>query len=241
MQLRGIEGVQTELIGRERELKQLQTALETVMREQQSRMITVVGEAGIGKSCLMHQFQNWMDLLPQSIRLLGGRATSDMPGLPFGLMRDALYSRFEIQENDPPNVAREKFENGVHNLWAAGESQSPEADEQPQILAHFIGHLIGFDCSQSTGLKEIIHDPNQIRQRAFYHLGRFFSAISRGTAAGGNSSPCRAALLVAEDIHWADDGSLDLLDYLARSCAKAPLLIVCLARTALFERIPSWG
>src|SRR5205807_8106793 len=46
---------------------------------------------------------------------------------------------------------------------------------------------------------------------------------------------------VAEDIHWSDDGSLDLWDYLARSCSNAPLLLVCLARPSLFERRPTWG
>src|SRR5258707_149083 len=55
------------------------------------------------------------------------------------------------------------------------------------------------------------------------------------------SSQTRAVLLVVEDIHWSDDGSLDLLDHLARTCKAVPLLILCLARPSLFERRPAWG
>jgi predicted ATPase/class 3 adenylate cyclase len=235
MQLRGIEGVRTEMIGRGAEMKQLQSALQSVMQQRQSQMITIVGEAGIGKSCLIQQFQNWFDLLPQSIRLFGGRATSEMGGIPFGLMRDVLYSRFEIQETDPPEMAREKLEKGFVSLLASGERKTAEGDEDPLVQAHFIGQLLGFDYSHSPHLRELTTDPNQIRQRAFHHLSRFFSVISQG------SPDVSAGVLVAEDIHWSDDGSLDLWEHLARTCSQAPLLMVCLARPALYERRPEWG
>src|SRR5205085_72170 len=52
---------------------------------------------------------------------------------------------------------------------------------------------------------------------------------------------CNATLLIAEDIHWSDDGSLDLIDHLARTCQEAPIMIVCLARPTLFERRAAWG
>ena len=240
-QLRGIEGVQTEMIGREPELKRLQSALEEVMQERQSQVITVVGEAGIGKSCLLHQFQSWVDLLPQSVRLFGGRAMPEMAGLPFGLMRDLFCSRFEIQESDPPELAREKLEKGLMGLGIAGLQEGSAADEDMLVQSHLIGQLLGFDFSQSPHLRDLGHDPNQVRERAFHDLSRFFSRMGDGAPVTDDPTSARAVLLVAEDIHWADDGSLDLLDYLARNCAAAPLLIVCLARPDLFERRPAWG
>jgi len=48
-------------------------------------------------------------------------------------------------------------------------------------------------------------------------------------------------VLLLEDIHWADDGALDLLAQVARAGRAAPLLLVFLARPELFERRPSWG
>ena len=47
-------------------------------------------------------------------------------------------------------------------------------------------------------------------------------------------------MLAFEDIHWADDGMLDAIEYLAQ-WVRAPLMIVCLARDELLDRRPGWG
>src|SRR5262249_59794524 len=51
-----------------------------------------------------------------------------------------------------------------------------------------------------------------------------------------SNSTISGAILYTEDIHWSDEGSLDLLVHLASACRNVPLLIVCLARPTLFER-----
>jgi predicted ATPase/class 3 adenylate cyclase len=240
-QLRGVEGVQTEMIGREAELKRLQSAMESVLEERISQVFTMVGEAGIGKSCLLREFQRWVELLPQTIRLFWGRATAEMRGLPFALVRDMFSARFEIQDNDPPAVAREKLERGLVDLLAAGGAALEDPGQEPVLQAHFIGHLLGLDYSASPFLRDILKDPDQIRRRAFSYLTHFFMATSQGSALASGRAPCQATMLVAEDIHCSDDASLDLLDHLARSCQHAPLLVICLARPTLFERRPAWG
>jgi tetratricopeptide (TPR) repeat protein len=47
-------------------------------------------------------------------------------------------------------------------------------------------------------------------------------------------------LFCVEDIHWADEGMLDLIEHLAR-WARGPVLMVCLARDELLDRRPGWG
>jgi class 3 adenylate cyclase len=47
-------------------------------------------------------------------------------------------------------------------------------------------------------------------------------------------------VLVLEDIHWADEGLLDFIEFLAR-WAEAPIMILCLARHELLERRPAWA
>jgi len=47
-------------------------------------------------------------------------------------------------------------------------------------------------------------------------------------------------VLAFEDIHWADHGMLDLIEYLAQ-WVRAPVLVLCLARDELLERRQSWG
>ena len=48
-------------------------------------------------------------------------------------------------------------------------------------------------------------------------------------------------VLVFEDIHWAEEPLLDLIEHLARSLRDAPVLIVALARPDLLDSRPSWG
>src|SRR4051794_38031441 len=48
-------------------------------------------------------------------------------------------------------------------------------------------------------------------------------------------------VLVFEDIHWAEDPLLELIEHLASWVRQAPLLIVCLARPELLDVRPGWG
>ena len=66
---------------------------------------------------------------------------------------------------------------------------------------------------------------------------RLFSAVRSVVEAVSHRRPL---VLAIEDIHWADEGMLDLIEYLAR-WVRGPLLLVCLARDELLERRPGWG
>jgi tetratricopeptide (TPR) repeat protein len=44
-----------------------------------------------------------------------------------------------------------------------------------------------------------------------------------------------------EDIHWADDRSLDVINNLVRENTDIPLFVLCMARPTLYERRPQWG
>jgi class 3 adenylate cyclase len=48
-------------------------------------------------------------------------------------------------------------------------------------------------------------------------------------------------VLVFEDIHWAEEPLLELIEHLATWVREAPLLIVCLARPELLDLRPAWG
>src|SRR5207253_9493773 len=48
-------------------------------------------------------------------------------------------------------------------------------------------------------------------------------------------------VLVFEDIHWAEEPLLELIEHLATWVREAPLLIVCLARPELLDLRPDWG
>lgn len=220
---RGIEGLETRTIGRDAELAQMQAATET-MRTGKTHLVSIVAEAGTGKSRLLYEFTNWLDLQPSSSFLFKGRATQEMAQLPYALIRDVFAFRFEIRDSDRAAVAREKLEAGLLGF-------ADPADADALVRAHFIGHLIGLDFSGSPHLQGVLGDARQIRDRAFHYICRFFDDVTRG----------RPTVLLLEDIHWADAGSLDLIEHLLRERPDLPLLIVALARPTLFEQRPRWG
>ena len=225
---RGVEGVETRMVGRQGELRHLMDALETASEDRELQIVTVFGDAGLGKSRLLYEFSNWQELLPEMWYVFNGRAGETTQGLPYALVRDVFSFRFQIQDSDSQEVAREKLERG---LVAMSGPQTPADAETAQMRAHFIGQLIGFDFSESKHLTGVMDDVRQLRDRAFRYAAEFFADASRR----------HPILLYLDDIHWADDGSLDFVDYLARHCASVPMFVLCLARPALLERRPAWG
>jgi serine/threonine protein kinase/predicted ATPase len=220
---RGVEGVETRMVGRQAELSRMRDALQTVNEDRELEAITIIGDAGLGKSRLLYEFSSEVELLGEPLQVFNGRASQRTRGLPFALVRDVFSLRFGINDSDPAEAARAKFERGMLDVFG-GE---PDA----LMRAHFVGHLAGLDFSASPHLAGIINDAKQVRGRAFHYAAEFFRRVAR-------ASP---VLLFLDDLHWADDGSLDFVDQLARECATAPLLVLCFARPELLERRPAWG
>ena len=220
---RGLEGIETRTIGREAELKQMQDAFEGTLSQRLTHLVTLIAEAGIGKSRALFEFGKWLDSLELPVQLFKGRAVQETSQIPFSLLRGILSSTFEIQENDRASVARQKLERGVRKY-------TPES-ETATLYAHFIGHLIGLDYSTSRHLKGILSDARQVRDLAFHYASEFIADIAHD----------QTVVIFLEDIHWADSGSLDFFDALMRKQPDLPLLIIGLTRSTLFEQRPDWG
>jgi len=219
----GVEGVETRMVGRETELKRLQDALLTAIEEGEGRVLTITGEAGVGKSRLLYEFQNWIELLPPpEVWFFQGRGKQDSQGLPFSLLRDVFAFRFQILDDDSGEQARRKIENGFCDVF--GE------DEEGLMKTHILGQLLGFDFSASPHLEGVLTDPEQLRNRGLMYLFQYFQVLSQ-------ESPI---VIFLEDIHWGDISSLDAVDYLGERITQQHLLIICAARPTLFERRPDW-
>lgn len=220
---RGVEGIETRTIGREEELAKMKLALEQTIEQRQLHLINIVAEAGTGKSRLLYEFTKWLDKQNQSMHLLKGRATQEIAQIPYALLRDIFSSSFGIQDHDSAAVARQKLERGI--LSYIGN------EEHATLYAHFIGHLIGLDYSTSPHLMGILGDAQQIRNLAFHYGTQFFAEITQE----------QTCVLLLEDIHWADRGSLDFFEHLMKTNPALPLLITGLTRSTLFEQYPDWG
>jgi len=224
---RGIEGVATRMIGRDAELEILQEAFRQLFVSRRLTAISVVADAGIGKSRLLCEFADWSDARPERFVLFRGRATPQTQGQPFGLLRDILARRFQIADDDSIEVARRKMVQGIVPLFL--DDDGPELAEGH---AHLLGHLIGIEWRESPHVKGILNDPRQIRNRAFHAAAQMF----RRTGAGEGWP----VVLQLEDLHWADNETLDFLAYLEEIDRDVPLLMLVFCRPTLFERKAAW-
>ena len=220
---RGVEGVTTQMVGRDAELARLIETFQTMADEGAMALVTVVGEPGIGKSRLGLEFTDWIELLPEPVRYFRARPQPYGNNVPFGMLRDLLAWRFEILDGDAQAAAKAKLAEGL----------APVLGDRAEEYTALIGQLIGLDFDDDPHIAGIAEDARQIRDRAFHALSQYFRLLHRQDEA--------PVLLLLDDLHWADEGSLDFINHLARTCADTALMAVCLTRATLYERRPLWG
>ncbi|MBE0408249.1 MAG: AAA family ATPase [Anaerolineales bacterium] len=222
---RGVEGVETQMVGRRAEFELLKDALQSAFEDKEGKVITILGDAGIGKSRLIYEFQNWLDILPQEkdVYFFKGRARPETQNQPYGLLRDIFAYRFQIYEGDSIRLVWKKI--------MAGIGDTVGIDETWVERAHLVGQLLGFDFRTSQIDEKVWEDAQLLRESGFEHIKEFFTQLSMG-------SPI---VIVLEDLQWSDDSSLDFINELANLTTNTPILVLCLTRPQIFERRPYWG
>ena len=216
---RGIEGLETPMVGRSAQLEQLQTTFHAVLTQRSARALTVVGEAGLGKSRLLAEFQQGLNL--NSCWLLLARAHPRSAVQPYGLLRDMLARQLQIGPDDSAAEARQKLVAGLAPLFIA-EGEAP---------AQLVGHLIGLDFSASSAVKDLLGDEQAFTQRAFEATALCLRRL-------GQSMP--VVVLVLDDLHWADAGTLAFMRYALQHNHDTPLLCLMLTRPTFFEQHADW-
>ncbi len=180
-----------------------------------ARLTTVVADAGAGKSRLLYEFLNWAELMPSRVYLFTGRALPSRQNAALGLFRDVVATRFDIHDSDPAAVVLRKLRDGF-----AGHLSPDEAD--------VVGHWMGFELSSSPAVQRLLGAQFAITARA--QLLAFFASLAV-------SAP---VVLALEDLHWADDESLDLIVDLVTHLREHRLFALGLTRPALLDRRPGF-
>jgi class 3 adenylate cyclase/tetratricopeptide (TPR) repeat protein len=216
------------LIGREDESALLLSLFERVGRESRPHLVTVIGQAGVGKSRLLRELAAQIGGRPEKPAFRVGHCPAYGAGLAYWALGEILRGQFELVDTDDSELAWAKLLRGVESVVSDAET-----DEPPERIAATIARPLGIEPpaeqAMATGVHEL-DDPQQIRDRLFSAVRSLVEAVSRQ----------RPVVIALEDIHWADEGMLDLIEYLAR-WVRGPALIVCMARDELLDRRPGWG
>jgi class 3 adenylate cyclase/tetratricopeptide (TPR) repeat protein len=221
LETRGIEGVATATVGRELELGRLDKLFADVVDDRSHLLVTVLGDAGIGKSRVIRDFEGHLANLPDGVWLLRGRASPATEQVPNGLLRAIFAERLDIQDSDDPETVAGKWHKGVAPLLGDGD----EGIGRAEALAAWLG----FPSGEGSWVETLRLDPEALQRRARQTVAELLDRISE-----------RAPVVVLlEDLHWADDSTLDWLE--SFDPKGIPLLTVASARPDLLERRPHWG
>ena len=109
MRPRGISGLQPVFVGRSGELAGLQRAYGRVVSSGQPHLVTVVGDAGVGKTRLVREFWRWLGEDPRRPLLRSGRCLSYGHGITYWPLGEVLKEHFGILDSDPPEVVAERI------------------------------------------------------------------------------------------------------------------------------------
>src|SRR5215213_7999714 len=213
----GLEAVRragAPFVGRQAELGLLKELFERTMAERTVRLVTVVGEPGVGKSRFVAELAAHVDDRPELVTWRQGRCLPYGDGITFWALGEIVKAEAGILDSDPPAQVQAKLQAVLATLV----SDPSEGEWLRARLAPLLG----------------IADPDAVkpeRAELFAAWRRFVEAIAAA----------RPLVLVVEDLHWADPAMLEFLQHLVERSDGLPLLILATARPELLERSPAWA
>ncbi|CAG0934972.1 adenylate cyclase 10 [Thermoflexales bacterium] len=213
--LRGLEGLHSSLVGRATEWEQLATALQR-LRSGRGQVVSIVGEAGLGKSRLAAELRAELptaDSAPShlGVRWFETRCVSFYESASYRSMQELIGQLIDLHSDDGGTAAWRKLRAAVEP-W-------PSADNAAASLP-YLAHFLGLPLSAVMQEKVRYLNAEALQRRTFIAL-RTLIEMQAQTA---------PVIFMLDDIHWMDQASLDLLEYLLPLTDVAPIMWLLLYR-----------
>jgi len=207
---------------------------QTGMLPARPSLLLVTGEAGVGKSRLLLEFNHLLDASQTQANILRARGLDQTCDVPFYLWRVAWMNYFGMREKDPPDKLRQQLLREVQKLWGNELSAITGVE-----TAHLLAHLLGIPWPDSKTLSGLLVDPPLLRQRLFELTRELLRRMC------GEQYTSKRTILIFDDLQFADSSSLSLLAWLLDpsvpgAAGSLPLLIVCAARPDFLKNHPRW-
>lgn len=207
------DALEAPFVGRDEELRLLKDLFHATEREGRSRLVSVIGPGGIGKSRLAWEFQKYGDGLVDNVWWHAGRSPAYGDGITFWALGEMVRRRAGLAEADDEATTRER-------VAASVRQHVPDEAEGRWVEAALLA-LLGV----GGGGAPIGSDQLFAAWRTFFERMAATSPV----------------VMVFEDLHHADTGLLDFIDHLMEWSRGVPITVITLARPELLERRPGWG
>jgi len=217
-QHRGTPMLRASLVGRERELDILMDAFARAAADRTGYLVTVLGNAGVGKSRLVGEVLARLGAR-DGIRVLRGRCPPYGSGITHWPLMDVVRQDAQIEASDDAGSAREKVGRRVAELLPA--------DARQAVVAR-ISLLLGLEDAGGAL-------PGVAPERIGVELSWGFRQYIEAVAA---QDP---VVVLIDDLQWAEPAAVEIIGELVDPPPEVPLLLVCMARPDLMERHPGWA
>ena len=196
-------GLTAPLVGRAAELDQLVAAFDRMQRGR-AQLVSLVGEAGTGKSRLIAELIARLEAEGRLAGTVVRRAACSSLGEPtYGIFGALFREAYQVDAEDSLAVARQKLAAGLQALGAR--------DQEAEAIAPVLSYVLGVEDAKPRDV-----EPEQL-QRQIVLAAR--ALVERRV----QKEPL---LIVVEDLHWADAASVDLLRNVVDHLADRPLMIL---------------
>ncbi|HEX4639534.1 MAG TPA: adenylate/guanylate cyclase domain-containing protein [Chthoniobacterales bacterium] len=212
---RGIEGLHTELVGRDSELDRIKAAVRE-LEAGRGGIVAIFGEAGVGKSRLMTEAR----AAAGNVVWAEGRALSYTARMSYWLARAVLADLLGMESDAAPEMI-------------AGYLRNALEAEQSFDAYPYIARLFELPLGEATEERVKFLSTEALQARILQSIHDYVRVRTKR----------QPLVLIWEDMHWADPSSLEVFESLLPLVANASLLLVCIARpddnpaTELLERI----
>ena len=209
---RGVEGVRAELIGREEEVARLADALAKA-RAGAGQTVTVIGEAGVGKSRLLAEARRAAQELDADGQCLWleGRCLESSAATSYAPIVDLLRERF------PPGVGvADRIEPVAAEIEGLAGDTLP-ADRIDEVLVPLL-NLLSIPDPRALDFRDL--PPQQVKARTFLAVVEYLRALAA-------RQPIAVAL---DDLHWADSLTLELVPRLVEGLSASRTVLVLVQR-----------
>ncbi len=222
-QKRGVDGLKAPMIGRESELNTLKKAVTNLVKNKQGQFILVTGEAGIGKSRLINE---WISLLKKApVNVLIGSSLTYRRSVSYWVFLELLRNWIGIHNPTSDDKASQKLSKLVNEKLGA---------RSPEILP-YLEYLLSLPFTNPSSADRLRRlDAGQLRKQIFLAVRDLILAEAR----------LQPLIIILEDLHWADEASLDLLEFLMETLKQTPFIVVAVSRPITgtpVEQIQSWS
>ncbi len=208
---RGIAGLSSPLVGRQREFSTLMQVTADV-RAGRGSIVSIIGEAGLGKSRLVAEWRRAATANGNGtpLRWFEGRCLSYGTAMAHHLSTDILRGLIGVAAGESEEETRGALKRTTEELLGADMA----------LVYPYLGHLLGIQLEEEMAARVKYLDGPALQ-------AKYVAAYKRLLQAMAQAAPM---VLICEDLHWADPSSVDLGLQILPIAAEAPIVFVFVTR-----------